>query len=230
MRYLVLVLGLLHIGFLAFAQQKSFHKGSILVSLSEGRTHTYLHTEGTTNVPMDGVGGQMQDGDRDPLTFEYGISDKIGLGFNLGTDILKVDPSKLYGFYTQSNSIKVFMSEVTADVHFHVVNTYKHDLSLFTSLGIASVDFSGNDYQNIYSLPSTEATNTAHYNYHASGWIRRTGFKYKYYFGKRMGIMLMGSVFSTNCTPEKKYLDQVGSIQTSMKGGAWELGPCFRFR
>lgn len=230
MRYLLLVVGLLQIGFSSFAQQKKFHRGAILVSLSEGRTSTFLHTEGTSNVPVDGVGGQWQDGDRDPLTVEYGISDKLGLGFNLGTDILRVDPSKLFGFYTQSNSIQVFMSEMTADVHFHLVNTIKHDLSVFSSLGIASVDFSGNDYQNIYSLPSTEVAQSTHYNYHASGWIRRAGFKYKYYFGKRVGIMFMGSLFSANCTPEKKYLDQVAPIQTQLKGGAWELGPCFRFK
>jgi len=78
-------------------QQKAFRKGSLLLSVSEGGTFSHYTTR-NTNAESDVLHNERVDGERDPLTLEYGLTDHWGIGMNLGTDNLYVDPSKFYGY------------------------------------------------------------------------------------------------------------------------------------
>lgn len=195
----------------AYAQ--SFHKGSLLVSLTEGATFANVHTQG----PGVRDGGTVHiNGDRDPLTLEYGISDRWGVGINLGGDILKINPSQLYGANTPTTRHDAIMSEFTFDIQYHFVSNKYLDASAFVSTGASNIILKGNegDYA---------------FQYIAKGSIMRTGIKARYYIGRRIGIMTMVSAFSTKYTTTAVEGNTFGdNYSTSIKGWAIEFGPCFR--
>ena len=196
--------------------QSSFHKGALLISLSEGRTHTHYATHNTA-IANDGGNHTNTDGDRDPLTIEYGLSKNWGIGLNMGTDIIKVNPVDFYNFSTNKSYVNAFMSEFTIDGTYHFFNTRHTDVSAFLSLGAASVTLKGNDGDFAYQ-------------YNAGGGIIRFGSKAKYYFKRRFGVMAMISTCSANCSPKGIKGNTVGNdYSTSINGWALESGPCFRF-
>ena len=198
------------------ASAQSFKKGVLLVSLSEGRTHANFSTK-NTSVPDGAVNYIKTDGDRDPITIEYGLTKHWGLGINIGTDILKVDPKTFYGFQTGSGQVKVFMSEVTLDASFHLLVTKHTDLCGFISVGPSTFTVKGNDGDYAYK-------------YTATGGIVRVGSKFKYYPCKRFGLMAMISTYSTSCSTKGIKDNTVGSgYTTGINGWALEFGPCIRF-
>ncbi len=198
------------------ARAQSFHKGALLISLSEGTTHTHYTTHNTA-VAQDGHHSTNTDGDRDPLTVEFGLTDRWGIGINMGTDIIKVNSKDFYGFATTKGKVNAFMSEVTLDGNYHIFNTKHTDLSAFLSVGLAGVTIKGNDGDFAYQ-------------YNAPGAIVRVGSKVKYYFRKRFGVMAMVSTYAAGCSPEMVKDNTVGNnYATSIKGWALEFGPCFRF-
>ena len=123
---------------------QAFRRGTILVSLSEGSTWS-KYTTTNTNATTDVMHQDNINGDRDPLTVEYGISNKWGIGLNMGGDLFKVDPSKFYGFQTSRHYVTAIMSEFTLDGNYHFFVTKRLDLAAFTSIGFSSVSFKGND-------------------------------------------------------------------------------------
>ena len=197
------------------ATAQAFRKGSLLISASEGTTWS-KYTTGTTNTTNDVLHHENINGDRDPLTLEYGITDHLGIGINMGGDVFRVDPSKFYNFQASTHNVKVFMSEFTFDGNYHFYVTKKLDLCAFTSLGFSSVTFKGNDGDHSY-------------NYEAGGGIIRVGAKAKYYFFRRFGVMGMLSAFSANCSSKGVKGNTVGEgYNTSIKGAALEFGLCYR--
>jgi hypothetical protein len=195
------------------ANGQAFRKGSLLVSISEGGTYTNYATNNGNDVVKQG----NINGDRDPITVEYGLSKHWGVGLNIGGDVLNVNPSSYYSFETPRNKVKVITSEVTADAHYHYFVTKHTDLSAFVSLGLAGVTIKGND-------------GDSHYQYNASGGIVRVGTEARYYVCKRFGFLAMVSVYSSNCSTKDIKDNTVGNgISTTIKGFAWELGLCYRF-
>ncbi len=197
---------------------QAFRKGSLFISISEGATHANYSTQG------DG-GGITKDhinGDRDPLTIEYGLSKKWGVGVNLGTDIFKVNTESFYGFQTTTGIATAYMSEFTLDGHYHYYVTKHSDLSAFASVGFSSVYFEGRDRKGDNASPD--------YKYNAGGGIIRIGARGKYYFKSRFGVIGMVSLFSASCKPKDIGENAAGqTYRTKIKGSAIEFGLCYRF-
>lgn len=193
---------------------QSFKKGSVLINVSEGSTYA---TYTATNINTDVVHATYIEGCRDPLTVEYGITDKWGIGINMGGDIYQIDPAKFYDFKT-SEKVKSIMSELTLDANYHFYATRHTDLAAFGSLGFSSVSMTGDD-------------GDFHYQYKSGGMIIRAGMKARYYFRKRFGATGMLSGFATQCSPEGVKGNTVANnYTTSIKGYALEIGLCYRIR
>ncbi len=211
MKKLLLVSALISAG--AFANAQSFQKGRFFIQISEGGTTTHIATDGDSRHHGD------EGGDRDPLTIEYGLTDKVGVGLNIGTDLYKVDASKYFGFEPRSKYAQMFFSETTLDFNYHFYNTKKLDLSSFFSVGLAVTTLKGDDF------------GEGGYQYNAKGNIVRTGAKMKYYFSRRFGIMAMVSGYTAKCSPFAVSGNNVAkNVTTNLTGWAFEFGPCFKFR
>ncbi len=196
-----------------FAQ--AFKKGSLLISLSEGATFA-KYTTANTNTNDGEIINHNTNGDRDPLTVEYGLSNHWGIGLNMGGDILHVDPNKFYGIKSDGKKVDVFMSEFTVDANYHYFVTKRTDISAFASAGLSDVSFEGKE-------------GDAPYMYKASGAILRMGTKIKYYVYKRIGVMAMVSTYTANCsTKDVKENTIAAGYDTRIKGFAVEFGICTR--
>ncbi len=207
-----------------FAQ--SFNKGSLLISISEGSSHGSLNTHDAT-IANDGGNHGNVGGDRDPISIEYGLSKHWGIGINSGADIYKINPFNFYASTTADikmqtlNTIrepimKVITTELTADAYYHYFVTKHTDLSLFTSIGPASISVKGTYLDQPYQ-------------YTASGAIVRAGAKAKYYITKRFGFMAMLSTFRAGYLSKNVKDNSMGkNTSTSLYGNALEFGLCYR--
>ena len=191
-------------------EAQSFGKGSLLMSLSEGSTLAN-YTTTNTNGKSDVLHNENMGGTRDPLTVEYGLNNRWGIGLTSGTDFYMIDPSAFYGFQT-TDMVKAFMTEFTVDGYYHFLVTRKLDVSAFTSLGLSSVTFKGNSGDQAY-------------RYNAGGLMARTGIKARYYFLCRLGVFGMASVFSDRCAADHVKGNTVGQgYTTTIKGTAMKSG------
>jgi hypothetical protein len=196
--------------------QVAFHQGSLLLSVSEGVTGSRFQTVNGQAVANDGQSTANIIGERDPLTVEYGISPRWGLGLNMGADVWKVSPA-MYGIVSDGGNIKAYTSELTLDANYHFWVTKRADFAAFLSVGFAGVNID-------------ETRGDQQLKYRANGGITRAGFKARYYCFKRLGIMGMVSGFNTTCSSTGVKDNTVGrDYSTSVKGWAIEFGPCFRF-
>jgi hypothetical protein len=199
--------------FCASVNAQSFKRGSLLISISEGYTNGNYST---TNNTTDATIARNTDGNRDPLTVEYGLTKHWGVGINLGGDIFNVNPSTYYGFTAAGKNVKVITSEVTADVHYHFFVTRHTDLSSFASFGFSGVNIKG-------------SSGDGSYQYNASGNIARVGAEARYYFTRHFGVLGMGSVYSLSCSTKNVKGNTVGNdYSTGISGYALEFGFCFR--
>ena len=200
------------ISFNSMAQTQAFHKGSLLLSVSEGTTIGNYSTSSDDTKKHT----KCKKGDRDPFVIEYGLSNRWGIGLSSGTDLFRVNPSEFYGFRTSSNIVKATTSEFTFDGNYHVFANKRLDLSVFASLGMFSVTIKGNDSDNFY-------------NYTAKGNIVRMGTRARYYFCKRLGVFGMVSSYYGNCSPKNVTGNTVGkNYSTIISGAAIEGGFCYR--
>ena len=216
----VLFASFLSISISSSLHAQAFHKGSLLVSLSEGSTKAFYSTSDvSTNKPVM-VHKSYLEGDRDPLVIEYGISNHWGLGFTSGNDIFHVNPSEFYGFELANNkAVKASTSEFTFDGNYHFFVTQRLDLSAFTSLGMYSVSFKGK-----------EISDGTPYVYKAAGNMIRGGVKVRYYFYKRFGAFGMMSSYFGNTSPKEVKGNTVAkNYSTKITGNAIEIGLCYRF-
>ena len=219
--------------------QLAFQRGSLMVSISEGSTIANYKTSyngaavtgSTTGRYKDGGieddshpapvhhGGCM-DGERDPLIIEYGITNKISLGFTTGNDIFTVDPSKFYGLELSDNKqVESKTSEVTFDGSYHFFVNKRLDLSAFGGLGFFSVSFSGKD-----------APDAKEYSYTANGSMARGGIRVRYYFWRRLGAFGQISSYTGKCSPKDTEGNTLnGNYTTQISGSAIEAGLCYRF-
>jgi len=199
-------------------QAQAFHKGALLLSVSEGSTTAKYATSERSNMVKPTLKFSSEiDGLRDPFFIEFGLSDHWGIGLSSGNDIFNVDSKKYYGFNTMENKpIEVMTSEFTFDLNYHLYSSKRLDLSVYSSVGSFSVGFNEKAGENTY-------------NYKAKGGIVRTGAKLRYYFWKRLGVMFMWSTYSGNASPKEGTSSFEGHhYATKITGRATELGLCFR--
>jgi hypothetical protein len=206
--------------FTSSAQRQAFHKGAFLLSISEGSTTANYSTSNTTNLsqPREKFSCEM-DGIRDPLFIEYGLSKRWGIGLSSGADIFSVNSFDYYGFKTPENKpLTVTTSEFTFDLNYHLYISKRFDWSVYSSLGSFSVGFK-------------QQVGETNYDYKAKGGIFRVGTKFRYYFWKRLGFMMMLSSYSGNASPKQGSAIHEGgqTYSTNISGTATEWGLCFRF-
>ena len=217
-----------------------FHRGTLILSVSEGSTYADYKTIGTYNSlpsPSTGSYRTMQgngeskptpvlhhagcDGTRDPFIIEYGITNRIGIGFTMGNDIFNLNPSEFYGFDNVNHQVKAKTSELTFDSNYHFFVNKRLDMSVCGSFGMFGVGFNGN-YNNSNDSPK--------YNYSSSGKLVRGGVRVHYYFAKRLGAFGMVSTFAGSSSPGKDATTNTvaNNTTTKIKGQAIEAGLCFR--
>ena len=217
-----------------------FHRGTLIFSVSEGSTYADYKTIGTYNsTPSSSIGSYrtMQtageskptpvlhhagcDGTRDPFIIEYGITNRIGIGFTSGADIYNLNPSQFYGFDNVNHQIKAKTSEFTFDSNYHFFVNKRLDMSVCGSFGLFGVNFNGN-YNNSNDSPK--------YNYSAGGKMVRVGVRVHYYFAKRLGAFGMVSTYAGSSSPNKNVSTNTvaNNTTTTIKGQAIEAGLCFR--
>lgn len=195
-------------------QAQTFRKGTILISLSEGGTRAHYATSGGNDgtIAHDGSVG----GDRDPLTIEYGISNKWSIGLSSGADILKVNTGTFYQFPIAAIKAKAITSEFTLDGNYHFLVTNQADIAAFASAGQSSIFITGRegDYN---------------YRYQANGGLLRGGVKARYYFSKRFGALAMFSLYYAKYKPDAS--SNIGQgVTTTLAGHAIEFGLTYRIK
>ena len=196
---------------------QAFSKGAFIISLSEGSTQAHYTTTRTDGYHTKENQGNI-DGDRDPLTLEYGLSKQWGIGVNLGGDILRVDSKKFYDLTTAKKQVNVITSEATVDVHYHYLVSERTDLSVFGSVGVAGVILKGREEDRDYQ-------------YMSSGSLLRLGTQARQYLTNRFGVHGMLSIYAANCAnADTKHNTIATNTTTNIKGYAIEFGICYRLR
>ncbi len=210
---------------------KAFQKGCLLVGISEGNTSSIITTRtmgGITNGSKSEATGsqhpqlvkrEFQEGVRDPLIIEYGISNRWGLGLTSGKDLFTIKPQDFYGFSTANNEpIQLATDEFTFDANYHIFVNKRLDLSIFNSIGGFSVSFQGQD------------GDAAPYKYKANGNMIRVGTKVRYYFFRHLGAFGMVSSYAGHASPKDVKDNTVATnYSTNVSGYAVEMGLCYRF-
>ena len=200
---------------------QSFHKGSLLIGVSEGNTISVFTTK--NNLPNSETTSLVKRGEingcRDPLFIEYGISNHWGLGLSSGTDIYTLNPNDYYGFQlTDNQPIKVTTNDVTFCGSYHFFSNKRLDLSVFTDVGVFSVNFKGQD------------GDANPYQYQANGNIIRAGSRVRYYFFRHFGAFGMLSSYAAHTSPKDIKDNTVAqTYSTNVSGCAVEIGLCYRF-
>jgi|GEM_PF-769902 len=220
---LTLLIGLSFTNSNLYAQ--AFKKGAFLIGISEGGTKAHYNTNNNDVIiddssPKATTSKDYMSGIRDPLFFEYGITNKIGVGISLGGDIWAVDPIKFYGINTTDNKkVDVTTKEATLDLYYHMYVSRRVDWTVYGSVGTFSVFFN-------------EEYNNEKQDYYAAGHIFRAGTSLRYYIFKRFAILGMISHYDSQATPTQQNAEKnnlPNKYTTKIKGWAFETGFSFRF-
>jgi hypothetical protein len=212
-------LGLITILMLSFVApaQTAFHRGSLILNISEGSTTGMYSTREGGKIQHR----ECQHGLRDPFVLEYGFTDRWSVGFSSGTDIFKVNTNAYYGYRASdamSNTLNANTNEFTFDFSYHPYVTKHWDISTYASFGFFGVSL--NDC-------SSDIRN----NYNSKGSIIRAGVKARYYFSKRFGVLGMVSTYSgaASSTRQGAGVSTFGNgYSTIITGYAVEFGLCAR--
>lgn len=204
---------------------QAFKKGAFLISISEGGVNAHYNTNNKSIVANDinpetpTSSRDYLSGIRDPLIIEYGITNRIGIGFAAGGDIWKIDPKK-YGINAPGEKINILTKEFTFDLSYHILVTRNVDWTIYGSIGGFSVLFNEN-------------FNGKEQNYYADGHILRTGSLIRYYVFKRWAVLGMVSLYDSKAAPkeERAKIEENNlphDYATRIKGWAFEFGISFR--
>jgi hypothetical protein len=211
----------------AFGQ--SFTKGVILVSLTEGSTFSNFSTTDVNSAGGDGEGTKDIQGDRDPITIEYGLSKHFGIGLNMGGDVYNLHPASLY--VLTAAAANAVTSELTIEFNWHYFVTKHWDLSAYAGAGTSSLKLKDAGVTTITegSNLAVPANNTSAVIYSAQGGIVRVGTKIRYYFTRHFGLVWMLSAYNATYNPVGAKDCTVGAnLATSVRGIASEVGLNFR--
>jgi hypothetical protein len=196
---------------------QAFRQGSILFGVTEGSTNSVYSTSNDA-LPAHPSSKENINGTRDPFTIEYGITNRIGVGFTSGSDIYYVNPVAFYRSDISATTIKTITTEFTFNLSYHFYVSQRNDLSLTGSFGTSSVGING-------------YTGDLKYQYLANGNIFRLGLHARHYFWRRLGVLAMLTTFSSANSPEHVTGNTFGNnSSTSIKGTAAEFGLCLRLR
>ncbi len=199
----------------AYAQ--AFRQGSILLGVTEGST-TSAYSTSNDALPAHPSSTENINGTRDPFTIEYGLTNRIGMGFTSGSDIYFVNPVAFYGSDISATTIKTVTTEFTLNLSYHFYVSKRNDLSFTGSVGTSSVGING-------------YTGDLKYQYLANGNILRFGLHARHYFWRRLGVLAMLTTFSSTNSPEHVSGSTFGNnSSTAIKGTAAEFGLCLRLR
>lgn len=208
---------------------KSFHKYCLITSITAGPGKA-LYTTRDRNDKI--INSEILDSNIDPLVMEFGLTDKIGIGFSRGGENFNVDANKFYKQNLNSDNYGNMMwtstKYLTLDAAYHFFTSKRLDLSFFTGIGYYKL--SGNVY-----IPNAETINyfAPLYSYNASGGVIRSGTRARWYFSKRWGVMGMMFGYAGKVKePYKKNsisdANGSGGISTTLIGIGHEVGICFR--
>jgi hypothetical protein len=205
---------------------KAFYKGCLVTSITGGPSRVLF-----TTFDNEGrkVNSDMSRGVIDPFIMEYGINDKLGVGFSRGGENYNINANKFYNADVSESDAMMMASTkyLTADLSYHLYSTKRFDVSLFGSLGYFKV------LGDCYALSDTSCYTTSVYKYEGKGAIIRGGVRSRYYFSKRFGVMAMLYSFTGFAKEKRKPSDPSDAVNTSgysslLTGGGLEFGICFR--
>jgi hypothetical protein len=211
-------------------ERKAFHKYCLVASVTGGPSKA-LYT--TKDLNGEKIHSAILDGRIDPLITEYGLTDKIGIGITRGGENFDVNANTFYGqnISEVNNGHIMFVTTkyLTADASYHYYTTKRLDLSVFGSFGYYMISGNAGNIN-----PLTKSYEGQQFSYDARGGIIRTGARARWYFSKRWGLMTMLYGFKGYA---KEPFDQSqisdgngkGGIITTLTGGGFETGICFRF-
>ena len=213
-----------------FAQQPmplAFYKGCLVTSITRGPSKAIYTTASDYKKQSH---EEVLRGKIDPLIMEYGITDKIGVGFSLGGENYDVNVNDFYGAKLPSDKEVMTSSTkyLTADVSYHPLVTKKLDVSVFGAMG--SYKVSGSIYQ--YDNCGYAGKNLFRYN--GKGAVARAGIRTRLYLTKRLGVMAMAYAFGGMVNEKAKTADISDGIKparysTTLKGMGMEFGVSYRF-
>lgn len=205
----------------AIINAQTFKKGAFTISISEGVVMANYTTKNLSSIANDiNIENPSQtttylEGIRDPLIFEYGITNRIGLGIAFGGDLWKMDGS-YYGINDADQGLNITTYEITFDINYHTLISRRVDWAIHTSVGVLSVGFN-------------EKFNDKEYNYFADGHILRYGTSLRYYIWKRFAVMGMISHYQSKSSPKNNEKNNLkDDYSTNINGWAFEGGFSFR--
>jgi hypothetical protein len=160
---------------------------------------------------------------------EYGLTDKIGIGFSKGGETYYVDANKYYSANVADDSKQMWARTAyfTADISYHPFVTRRIDISVFASTGFFGL------YGSCYKTGPYDLNAKPLYTYDGSGVTLRTGVRSRFYFSKRFGFMANIYSFSglakekTKPNPVTDQPNHTG-YYSFLNGIGIEYGICFR--
>jgi hypothetical protein len=237
----LITVGLVAAGFFSQAQT-AFHRYSLLVGVTGGPARAIYSTRDNSGSGMSDLNHRESiRGEADPLVVEFGVSNRIGVGFSLGGDAFRVDPTKFYGYRATDELTDKLMSTshyFTADFYYHPYVTKKVDVSAYVGFGSFKVNMTDYPQSNNQTTTTASDPNAAPQqiycepakSYDAKGSILRVGVNARYYFWKRLGVMGMLTTFSGAAKPKSINENSIGSnYSTIITGYSAEFGLCVRF-
>ncbi|MDZ4664203.1 MAG: hypothetical protein SGJ15_04945 [Bacteroidota bacterium] len=215
--------------FLGSAQDqspKAFYKGCLVTSITGGPSRALFTTYSNEGKK---VHSDIAPGIIDPLIMEYGLTDKIGIGFSKGGENYNINANKFYNAGVAHGSEMMWTSTkyLTADISYHPYKTKRLDVSVFTSLGYFKV------IGECYSNNEWTCNPSNLFSYKGRGVVVRSGVRSRFYFTKRFGLMAMA--YGSNGLVKAKIKPSSVSDQKNNSGyytnvicGGLEFGLCFR--
>lgn len=205
---------------------KAFYKRCLVTSITGGPGKALFTT---FNNKGEKAHSDLAVAQIDPLIMEYGLTDKIGVGFSKGGENYNIDANKFYNAdISDGNQLMWTRTKyITADLSYHPYTSKRIDVSLVASAGYFNV--TGDCYEyNEWSYNSTPL-----FSYNGNGLVARGGLRGRYYFSKRFGLMALAYGFSG--IAKAKYQPSSISDQknnsgyyTLINGCGLEFGLCFR--
>lgn len=214
---------------------RAFYKRCLVSSISGGPSraiYTTFDNEGT-RIKSDIAPGVI-----DPFIMEFGLNNKLGIGFSSGGETYGINVNDYYkaempeGMQFMNAQTKY----LTLDLSYHPLVTKRMDISLFGAAGYFKVSGTASgfmmdgtiDQNTMYCTPPTKT-----FSYNGKGAVVRTGVRSRFYFTKRFGFMAMAYAFNGYVKEKQKpnpISDQKNNTGygTMITGAGLEFGICFR--
>jgi hypothetical protein len=218
-----------------YAQPLAFYKRALVTSVSRGPSRA-LYTTKTAEGKT--VHSEIIRGNIDPLIMEYGLTDKIGIGFSRGGEIYGVNSREFYKTKAPDDLNCYMMAStkyLTVDLSYHFYVSKRIDLSVFGAAGYYSVSgtSSFSSGPELKENGTYQASAVQYFYYKGSGLVSRGGVRARLYYSKRFGLMAMAYAFDGGVKGKKmnnEISDEVSgsAYSTFLRGAGLEFGLCMR--